>query len=84
MLDKQYNIPEAWLGIDSINKDDYLKSVNNRKFWVYFANIYENYFQHLNTKNEILETTKKLLENTENHKIKQAILYFSNLRMEEL
>ena len=75
---------EEWLGIGSISKDDYEKSMKSHEYWALFAHIYENYFSHVDSKEAVDDMTEKLMSQTNNPKIKQAILFFSDFRKNEL
>lgn len=75
---------EEWLGIDSISKDDYEKSMESQEYWALFANIYEDYFSLVDNKDAVDDMTEKLISQTNNPKIKQAILFFSDFRKNEL
>jgi hypothetical protein len=75
---------EEWLGIDSISKDDHEKSMENREYWALFAHIYEKYFSEMNTEEDVDDMTEKLMSQTNNPKVIQAILYFSDVRKNEI
>lgn len=75
---------EEWLGIDAISKDEYEKSMEGREYWALFAHIYEKYFSQVNTEEDVDDLTEKLMSQTNNPKVIQAILYFNDLRKNEL
>ena len=75
---------EEWLGIDTISKDGYEKSMEGREYWALFAHIYENYFSQVNTKEDVDDLTEKLMSQTNNSKLMQAILFFNDFRKNEL
>ena len=75
---------EEWLGIDTITKDEYMKSEEGRKYWALLANIYDNYFSKVNTPDEVDDLAENLMSQTKNPKIIDAILYFADFRKNEL
>jgi len=77
-------LSEEWLGIDAISKDSSNKSMESREYWALFAHLYEKYFSQVDTKEGIEDLTEKLLSQTNNPKVMQAILYFSDFRADEI
>jgi hypothetical protein len=77
-------LSEEWLGIDSISKDGYEKSMETQEYWALFAHIYEKYFQYVNTEQDVDDMKDKLLSQTNNPRVVQAILYFTDLRKNEI
>ncbi|MFW6247469.1 MAG: hypothetical protein ACOC22_04850, partial [bacterium] len=75
---------EEYLGIDSITKDDYKKSMESQEYWALFAHLYEKYFYHVNTEEDVNDMRDKLLSQTNNPRIIKAIHYFADLRKNEI
>lgn len=57
---------------------------NVTEFWALFAHIYENYFQHLKTEDEINNMIMKLTSQTNDSRIIRAIHYFGEMQKNEI